>query len=63
MLSVNEKNKANDMKCPCFYFPISGMFSGWGYFVRNGIKHLADLLAVLGQIQVQCPAAALSCLE
>lgn len=52
------------MKCPCFYFPISGMFSCWGYFAHNGIKRLADLLlAALGQIKAQCLATALSCLE
>lgn len=61
---LSMKNKANDMKCPCFYFLISGTFSCWGYFAHNGIKRLADLLlAVLGQIKVQCLATALSCLE
>lgn len=61
---LSMKNKANDMKCPCFYFPISGMFSCWGYFAHNGIKRLADLLlAALGQIKAPCLATALSCLE
>lgn len=45
--SLSMENKTSDLKCPCLYFLISGMFSCLGYLLDYGIFLISYLLCLV----------------
>lgn len=45
--SLSMENKTSDLKCPCLYFRISGMFSCLGYLLDYGIFLISYLLCLV----------------